>query len=70
MYDRGATKFWNNVYKNSYNKTSNHVITVNGASGAHDFAEMWKVHSENLYSASESSKYRVLCLMKKSQIIG
>jgi hypothetical protein len=60
LYDKDATKFWSNVYKISNNKSSNHVITVNGASGARDVAEMWRVHFEKLYSSSVVSEYRAL----------
>jgi len=48
------------VYKISNNKTSSHVITVNGASGAHDVAEMWKVYFEKLYKSSATSEFRAV----------
>jgi exonuclease III len=60
LYDKDATKFWKNVYKISNNKTSSHAISVNGASGPQDVAEMWKVHFENLYRSSVTSEFRAL----------
>ena len=59
-YDKDATKLWSNVYKISNNKTSSHVIKVNGASGTQDVTEMWKVHFENLYRSSATCEFRAL----------
>jgi hypothetical protein len=67
LYSKDACKFWNNVYKMSNNKSSSHVVTVNGAFGAQSTVEMWKGYFEKLYCSTVHSEYQKLYENKISE---
>lgn len=60
LFDTDSRKFWSNVYKLSNNKASSHVVSVGGATGAQNVANMWKDHFQRLYSNGTNTKYRTL----------
>ena len=59
LLDTDPQKFWRNVHKTSNSKANAHVLSVGGASGQRDIADMWKTHFEKLYSSKSHSKHRV-----------
>ena len=60
LLSKDSTKFWKDVHKISNNKATTYVDFVNGASGEHSIAEMWKCHFQSLYSIGVNSKYCAL----------
>ena len=57
LVNQDRCKFWNNISKMSYNKTTSRVDSVGGATGSQEVADMWKPHFQRLYSSNINSKY-------------
>ena len=68
LIDTDLKKFWNNVHKVSNGKANVHVVSVGGATGSSDVADMWKDHFEKLYNVQPNNKYRLLKLMNKLSV--
>lgn len=58
LVNKEPRKFWNEVYKLGNSKTTNHVVTVGGATGKQEIADMWKTNFERLYGSGGSSPHR------------
>ena len=51
LCDKDYRQFWNSVSKMSNNKATKHAISVGGASGQSEVANMWRTHFDNLYNS-------------------
>ena len=68
LFDKDPRKFWNNVYKVSNSRATNHATSVGAVIGERDVADMWKSHFQQLYSSGIDSKYSKIFEQKLAQL--